>query len=387
MKNTLLTTLFLFLFILTAKSQITINEVQAVTQGNGSNKEFIEIKGPVGTTLDGYVLVLFDGDNNATYGCYDLDGQTILGVPNTDGYFIIGNVSGAYSPNGQNSIPNQNWLQNGVDGVALYKIDDCPSDGTVCGSGELTAANLVSHVIYYSAAPGLGVLTCLGTDQYIEPGTPGVSLQYDETNSFPSIEWYFAGQTIAQENAFLIAQPVELTSFDSKVLDNNSVILFWSTASEENNSHFVIEHSRDGERFKEIGQKTGMGTTTNAHTYNMRHERLAKGYHYYRLKQVDFDGKYEYSNIITAQLKLTLADVSITPNPTMEKVTIFIDTPISIAASYQLVNMQKEVMIEKTIDKGNSSFEIDMTNLPGGVYFMRFYVDQQVIAKKIVKLY
>ncbi|MFK8008387.1 MAG: lamin tail domain-containing protein [Saprospiraceae bacterium] len=181
--------------------------------------------------------------------------------------------------------------------------------------------------------------------------------------------------------------PVELTSFESKVLDNNSVILFWQTASELNNSHFVIEHSRDGERFKEIGRETGKGTTTNAHAYSMKHERLAKGHHYYRLKQVDYDGKYEYSNILSAELKLTLADVSIAPNPAMGKVTIFIDTPISIAASYQLVNMQKEVMLEKTIARGNSSFEIDMTNLPGGVYFMRFYVDQQVIAKKIVKLY
>lgn len=183
------------------------------------------------------------------------------------------------------------------------------------------------------------------------------------------------------------ALPVELTSFESKVIDNNSVILFWNTASEENNSHFVIEHSRDGQRFNEIGQRTGMGTTTNPHTYSMRHERLAKGFHYYRLKQVDFDGKYEYSNIISAKLNLTLKDVSIAPNPAMEKVTVFIDTPISIAASYQLVNMQKETMIEKTIAEGNSSFQIDMTNLPAGVYFMRFYVDQQVISKKIVKLY
>ena len=183
------------------------------------------------------------------------------------------------------------------------------------------------------------------------------------------------------------ALPVELTSFESRVIDNNSVILFWSTASEQNNSHFVIEHSRDGQQFKEIGQRTGMGTTSNAHTYNMRHERLSKGHHYYRLKQVDFDGKYEYSHIITAELRLTLVDVSITPNPAMEKVTIFIDTPISIASSYQLINMKKEVMIERTIGEGNSSFEMDMTDLPGGVYFMRFYVDQQVITKKIIKLY
>lgn len=181
--------------------------------------------------------------------------------------------------------------------------------------------------------------------------------------------------------------PVELTSFESKVIDNNSVILFWNTASEKNNSHFVIEHSRDGQRFNEIGQKTGMGTTTIPHTYSKRHERLAKGFHYYRLKQVDFDGKYEYSNIISAKLELTLKDVSIAPNPAMEKVTVFIDTPISIAASYQLVNMQKEIMLERTVAEGNSSFQIDMTDLPAGVYFMRFYVDQQVISKKIVKLY
>ncbi|MFK8008388.1 MAG: T9SS type A sorting domain-containing protein [Saprospiraceae bacterium] len=193
------------------------------------------------------------------------------------------------------------------------------------------------------------------------------------------------GQVIITVEA--LALPVELTSFESKVIDNNSILLFWQTASEENNSHFIIEHSRDGERFSEIGKETGKGTTTNTQTYSMSHERLAKGHHYYRLKQVDFDGKFQYSNIISAQLRLTLADISVAPNPVTEKVTIFIDTPISIAASYQLINMQKEVMIEKTIAEGNSSFEIDMSNLPGGVYFMKFYVDQEVIAKKIVKLY
>ncbi len=390
MKNTLLTTLFLFLFILTAKSQIIINEVQAVVQsnnnGSASNKEFVELKGPAGTSLDGFVFVLIDGTTGETYDCHDLDGQTFSGATGSgDGYFFIGNKNGAYQPAG---IPNKDWLQNGVDGVALYEMATCPSNGTDCGDVTLTS-NLVSSLKYYETSGDINLLTCLPGSQHLDSDAPNVSLQTDGivgSNGLVNF-WYQANETANADNNPPGALPVELTSFESKVLDNNSVILFWQTASEENNSHFVIEHSRDGHRFSEIGQRTGMGTTTNAHTYNLRHERLSKGHHYYRLKQVDFDGKYEYSNIISAQLKLTLADVSITPNPAMEKVTIFIDTPISIAASYQLVNMQKEVMMEKTIAEGNSSFEIDMTNLPAGVYFMRFYVDQQVIAKKIVKLY
>lgn len=380
MKNILLTTLFLFLFSLSAKSQIIINEVQAVTQGNASNKEFVELKGPAGTSLGGYLLVLFD-ENSQSYGCYDLDTKTISGTLGSgDGYFLIGNLNmaGVYEPAG---IDDKNWLRDGLNGIALYQLDDCPlfNPTATCGLASFPGASLISSFKYYSSLT-LNILACPAGPQYLESANSNQSLRLIDGS------WEIGDQSPGEVNN-PGALPVELTSFESKVLDNNSVILFWQTASEENNSHFIIEHSRDGQRFNEVGKEMGMGSTTNAHTYNMRHERLSKGYHYYRLKQVDFDGKYEYSNIITAQLKLTLADVTITPNPAMEKVMIFIDTPISIAASYQLVNMQKEVMLERTIDKGNSSFEIDMTNLPAGVYFMRFYVDQQVIAKKIVKLY
>jgi len=93
--------------------------------------------------------------------------------------------------------------------------------------------------------------------------------------------------------------PVELASFDAELIGSDGY-LTWRTETEESNSHFDVERSVDGVNFVKVGEVTGAGTTDQAQDYDFTDaniDRLGVTDVYYRLKQVDFDNDFEYSNI------------------------------------------------------------------------------------------
>ncbi|WP_018479888.1 T9SS type A sorting domain-containing protein [Pontibacter roseus] len=94
--------------------------------------------------------------------------------------------------------------------------------------------------------------------------------------------------------------PVELVSF-SVAASPKGISLSWRTASELENKHFEVERSTDGHTFTQIGIVPGHGTTSIPKDYTFEDKRPADGTSYYRLKQVDFDGQYEYSYIVAAE--------------------------------------------------------------------------------------
>ena len=116
--------------------------------------------------------------------------------------------------------------------------------------------------------------------------------------------------------------PVNLIAFEAKVFDEKSIQLSWQTASEENNDYFTVEHCMDGKNFSEIARTNGYGTTSNDQHYAHMHSDLRSGSHYYRLKQVDFDGSYEYSNIVIASIYNNETDFMLMPNPTSGIISI-----------------------------------------------------------------
>ncbi|MFH1279133.1 MAG: hypothetical protein ABIK65_12235 [Candidatus Eisenbacteria bacterium] len=124
-----------------ASAQVLINEVDCDTPGL-DNKEFIELIGPAGHSLDGYVLVLYNGYLNSAYQTWDLDGYSIGG----NGYFLVGNQG--VSP-AADIVFADNLLQNGADAVALYL-----GDGTDFPWGEpVKTENLVDAFVYDTNDP------------------------------------------------------------------------------------------------------------------------------------------------------------------------------------------------------------------------------------------
>ena len=118
---------------------------------------------------------------------------------------------------------------------------------------------------------------------------------------FPGFQWYVYSN---EATGYVFPPvPVELINFNSEVFGNN-VTLFWSTATETNNQGFDVEKKALsfgeglGEAWEKVGFVPGFGTTTEVHHYSFIDESLQSGDYQYRLKQIDFGGTFEYSNII-----------------------------------------------------------------------------------------
>lgn len=109
--------------------------------------------------------------------------------------------------------------------------------------------------------------------------------------------------------------PVNLVTFNAKASDG-VIKLDWQTASETNNNYFAIEHSTDAKAFESIGRTTGQGTTTTNQYYTFIDETPLAGLNYYRLRQVDFDGTFSVSRIVSVNYDQTQPLLELLGNPT-----------------------------------------------------------------------
>lgn len=157
--------------------------------------------------------------------------------------------------------------------------------------------------------------------------------------------------------------PVELTKFEAKS-NQNKVNLNWTTATELNNDHFEIQHSLDGSDYKTIGQLKGNGTTAVGASYSFEHMTPSVGINYYRLKQVDVDGKYEYSPIRSVLFGKN--KISVSPTFAKENVTIYVsDDQLTNFGIYNLAGQQ--VLSGKALGQQR----VDVSFLQTGMYFIR----------------
>lgn len=161
--------------------------------------------------------------------------------------------------------------------------------------------------------------------------------------------------------------PVELASFDAILLENETVQLSWTTASEINNSHFEIERSEDGEHFSRIGYVAGYGNSVITQEYSFVDGSPKTGLNYYRLKQMDFDGKFEYSKIETIKIDNAISVISIYPNPTRD--ILYVE---GIKDSYKLTIYNQLGKVIATYGIEAIENELDISQLSQGVYYFQF---------------
>ncbi len=170
-----------------------------------------------------------------------------------------------------------------------------------------------------------------------------------------------------------VTVPVEFTQFSASVNSGN-VMLEWETSTETNNLGFEIERARltdnseiNNMEFRLIGFVQGNGTTTNPNSYSFTDEELLSGVYQYRLKQIDYDGSFNYSGIVELNL-IAINDFRLEqnyPNPFNPSTTI----------SYQLP--KAEFVTVKIFDTiGNEVKTIVKENKPAGVHEVNFDASQ-----------
>ncbi len=169
--------------------------------------------------------------------------------------------------------------------------------------------------------------------------------------------------------------PVEFTSFTSTV-DGRSVILNWSTATELNNFGFEVQRSAAGSEFVTVGFVNGNGTTTEAKTYRFVDAKLVLGNYSYRLKQVDFNGTFSFSDEVnvevTAPAQFELSQNY--PNPFNPSTTINFSIPQSSVVTLKVFNtlgQEVKTLINQNMESGIHSFSFDASELNSGIYFYK----------------
>ena len=170
--------------------------------------------------------------------------------------------------------------------------------------------------------------------------------------------------------------PVELQDFDGKETDCNHV-LNWTTASEENVSHFEIERSRDGILFETIGKVFANGNSTSFQTYTFTDESASEANYYYRLKIMDLDGTYELSKIIYLQSNCVsnLGQIELYPNPVSEdnNMTLRILSTSAVQSTeitiYDILGRPASIL-STDLDKGENLIRLNTDQLSSGNYFI-----------------
>lgn len=163
-----------------------------------------------------------------------------------------------------------------------------------------------------------------------------------------------------------VALPVSYLSFNASH-EGNSIQLHWSTAHEVNNDRFDIESSVDGENFIKVGEVLGNGNTSEVSIYN--YVDRTKGYRaqgrYYRLKQVDYNGDYDYSNTIYVSFENAIEELNVYPNPASTMLQI----DIKKDAIMRIYNLTGRVLKEQYLISGHNS--LDISDLNKGMYLIK----------------
>ncbi|WP_066836746.1 T9SS type A sorting domain-containing protein [Rufibacter ruber] len=168
--------------------------------------------------------------------------------------------------------------------------------------------------------------------------------------------------------------PVTLTAFTATA-SKGYVQLKWSTSSELNNDRFEIERTLDLQTYTKIGEVAGAGTCNTLKHYTFTDHNPALGKAYYRLKQVDTDGKQEYSKLVSALVTLpqSAATVTVAPNPVHGKATISLQHLSGGEVTLELVSLQNQRYYSEKIrlEKGTNQLTRNWQLLPSGVYLLR----------------
>lgn len=159
--------------------------------------------------------------------------------------------------------------------------------------------------------------------------------------------------------------PVKLTSFTASK-QGAAVQLKWSTASEQNNRHFEIQRSTDGQSFATIGNKVGAGNSSSVLDYFFTDRSPSSGVNYYRLNQIDFDGKSTLSDPIAVSFGSGAVGVMAYPNPVVNQLNV---SGLVAGDRIKLLDLSGRIIKEQAFSGSNSSV-LNLDKINAGVYLL-----------------
>lgn len=163
--------------------------------------------------------------------------------------------------------------------------------------------------------------------------------------------------------------PVELSNFQVRKQGKESLIS-WETASEENNKGFEIQKSEDGINWNKLAWVDGVGTTANAQSYSYVDTEPYRGDNYYRLRQVDFDDKEDYSAVRIVSFDFALEDPVIYPNPVLDELTIKMPKTNNGKITFEVRDVNGRVIMTEQVNLEDDIHRINTSSLMPGIYYL-----------------
>ncbi|MEQ6120039.1 T9SS type A sorting domain-containing protein [Reichenbachiella sp. MALMAid0571] len=173
--------------------------------------------------------------------------------------------------------------------------------------------------------------------------------------------------------------PVELISFGYSFTDGY-VSLFWKTAVEINNDYFSIEKSNDGVNFYEVATISGNGNSNSIRSYSWTDDSDLMELTYYRLKQTDYDGKFEYLRVLAVSPTFG-SSLDVYPNPVSSGSQVFLRGSIDSQTNWSLFDLNGNEMSSGTFDRNTT---ISTSNFRSGIYMLKISNQQNVVSKKLI---
>jgi len=224
-----------------------------------------------------------------------------------------------------------------VDAIKLYFIEELLE----FKDGDTTVYDFYEEMVWYSKQ-GHYIRACLTDGAPIEGQT-----------DFKYVEYSKIGNSL----------PVTWENFHAQLNKQQNVELHWTTASEDNNSHFLVQRSTDGKTFSTIGEVKAGAQPLSSQRYTFLDEKAKTGTNYYRIQQVDIDGKTSVTEIVSVLVSDENKDEAVIllyPNPGKNEVFF------SQAADYELFDTNGRLLIS-----GRAEGAIDVSGLPKGLYLVR----------------
>ena len=170
--------------------------------------------------------------------------------------------------------------------------------------------------------------------------------------------------------------------------ENNKVELNWITSSELNNQGFVVERKTENTDWNSIGFVSGYNTTTETHNYQFTDNEITANKYFYRLKQVDFDGTFEYSNIIEIDIN-SVSEFTLNqnyPNPFNPSTKISFTIPQTANVKLSIYNAIGEKIAELMNEvKSAGTYDVDFnaSELSSGIYLYRLEAGEFIQTRKM----
>ncbi len=322
--------------------------------------EFIEVALLSSLSPADYGIVLYNGNGGAPYNSTPLSGCPDGEINN--GYTLyVCDIAGI-----QNGSP---------DGIALANTTTNTLIQFISYEGSFTA---VGGIADGEASLDIGVS---------EPGnTPvGLSLSFDGT------QWdQPATATPGIRNAGQTQLPVELVAFEA-VASGDAARLTWATASETNNTGFDVQQ-RSGTTWTTLGFVAGKGTTLEAQRYTFETNRLAPGTYTFRLRQVDFDGAFDFSPEVelTVGVDGQVALSAASPNPFTSSTSFSVSVARSQRVTVELYNLLGQrvaTLLDEQVAAGAPRMlTLDAGTLPAGLYVYRVQGETFAASRQVTLL-